>query len=125
MISMKKFPLIAIVALLPLAGCAAGDRGIVSPHQPIVSAAGAHVPNCPDWSDSNLPMSEGQSSNYGCATAVNLAAMIADPNDLIRGRTDAPAGADATKATRAIKAWRDVAPTGMRGIEKTSAKAGS
>lgn len=122
---MKKLPLIAIAVLLPLTGCAVGDRGVVSPHQPIVSAAGATVPNCPNWSDSNLPMSEGQSSNYGCATAVNLAAMIADPNDLIRGRTDAPAGTDATKATRAIKAWREMPPTGKQGIEKTSSKAGS
>ncbi|QJU59509.1 hypothetical protein HL653_18690 [Sphingomonas sp. AP4-R1] len=122
---MKTLPLIAIVASLPLAGCAVGDRGLVSPHQPVVSAAGATVANCPDWSDRTLPMSEGQSSNYGCATAVNLAAMVADPNDLVRGRTDVAAAADATKATRAIKAWRDIGPSAMRGIEKTSSKAGN
>jgi pilus assembly protein CpaD len=119
---MKKHPLIAIVALLPLAGCAAGERGLVSPHQPIVSAAGATVPNCPNWSDKDLPESEGQSSNYGCATALNLAAMIADPNDLIRGRTDTTTGADPSIATRALKVWRESGQTGRQGVEKTSSK---
>jgi pilus assembly protein CpaD len=120
---MKKLPLIAIMALLPLAGCAAGDRGLSSPHQPVVAGAGATVPNCPDWSDKDLPMSEGQSSNYGCATALNLAAMIADPNDLIRGRTDEKTGADPALTSRAIKAWRDTGQTGKQGVEKISSKA--
>lgn len=119
---MKSLPLIATALALPLAGCAAGERGLVSPHQPVVSAAGATVPGCPDWSDSKLPMSEGQSSNYGCATAMNLAAMIADPNDLVRGRTDSSAGSDPALATRALKAWRDAGTTGKQGIEKTSSK---
>jgi pilus assembly protein CpaD len=120
---MKKHLFLAIMPLVPLAGCAAGERGLVSPHQPVVSAAGAHVPNCPDWSDTNLPMSEGQSSNYGCATALNLAAMIADPNDLIRGRTDTATGADPALASRALKAWRDNGQTGKQGVEKISSKA--
>ncbi|MDO6413171.1 CpaD family pilus assembly lipoprotein [Sphingomonas sp. BIUV-7] len=119
---MKMLPLIALAALLPLAGCAAGERGVVSAHQPIVTAVGASVPNCPDWSDRDLPMSEGQSSNYGCATAVNLAAMIADPADLVRGRTDASTGTDPALAARAIKSWRETGTTGKQGVDKTSSK---
>jgi pilus assembly protein CpaD len=120
---MKISSLIVIAALLPLAGCAAGERGVSSPHQPVVSAAGATVPGCPDWSDKDLPMSEGQSSNYGCATAVNLAAMIADPRDLVRGQTDPMTGADPAVAQRALKAWRETGTTGKQGIDKTSSKA--
>jgi pilus assembly protein CpaD len=120
---MKKLPLIATIALLPLAGCAAGDRGLVSPHQPVISAAGATVANCPDWSDKDLPMSEGQSSNYGCAAALNLAAMIADPNDLVRGRSDTATGTDPALAMRALKSWRDTGQTGKQGVEKLSSKA--
>lgn len=120
---MKFSPLLPLAALLPLAGCAAGERGIVSAHQPVVSAIGTTVPGCPDWSDAKLPMSEGQASNYGCATAVNLAAMIADPRDLVRGQTDPMTGADPAVAQRALKAWRDIGPSGKQGIEKTSSKA--
>lgn len=119
---MNKHPILATAILLTLGGCAAGDRGLVSPHQPVVSATGATVPNCPDWSDSELPMSEGQSSNYGCATAVNLAAMIADPRDLVRGQTDATTGGDPALATRAIKSWREMGTTAKQGVEKTSSK---
>ncbi|PZU08600.1 CpaD family pilus assembly lipoprotein [Sphingomonas sp.] len=120
---MKKHSFIAILALLPLAACATDDRGLVSQHQPVVSTAGATVPGCPDWSDRDLPPGEGQSSNYGCATALNLAAMIDDPRDLVRGRTDATTGADATIATRAVKTWRDTGQTGKQGVEKTGSKA--
>jgi pilus assembly protein CpaD len=119
---MKTLALLTI-ATLALAGCAAGERGLVSPHQPVVSAAGATVPGCPDWSDRELPMSEGQSSNYGCATALNLAAMIADPADLLRGRTDTRTGRDAGISTDAIKAWREFGTTGKQGVEKQSSKA--
>ena len=117
---MRSVSLIAIVIALPLAGCAAGERGIVSPHQPLVSAIGATVPGCPDWRDKDLPASEGQSSNYGCATATNLAAMVADPNDLLRGRsTD---GSDPARTVRALKAWREGGQTGQAGIAKVSSK---
>lgn len=53
----------------------------------IVTRSTASVPSCPDWrtkSDSNF--NTGNHSNYGCSTNSNMAAMIADPEDLIRGR---------------------------------------
>lgn len=120
---MAPFVRIAIATLpIVLSACAAGERGLISPHQPLVSAAGAAVPSCPDWSDTALTASEGQASNYGCATAVNLAAMVADPADLVHGKHgDGAGGADV--AVRAIKAQRENG-TG-KAIEKTSAKAGS
>jgi pilus biogenesis lipoprotein CpaD len=96
-------------AALMVSACAVGDRGMVSPHQPVVGADGAYVPNCPDWSDNRASGHEGQSANYGCATATNLAAMIADPADLLRGRSaDASSG---ELASRALKAWREIEPS--------------
>ena len=52
----------------------------------------AHAAGCPDWSRANLiDLSELNSSNFGCATADNLARMVADPRDLSVGRPTAPA----------------------------------
>src|SRR3546814_10746706 len=52
----------------------------------IVTRASAHVPGCPDWSSkSSLNPTNATSSNYGCATNSNLASLVADPNDLIKG----------------------------------------
>ncbi len=49
-------------------------------------------PSCPDWSRANiLDNANSNSSNYGCATASNLARMVADPRDLVVGRSLAPA----------------------------------
>lgn len=47
---------------------------------------------CPDFRRTNLmDLSELNSSNFGCATADNLARSIADPRDLAAGRTLGPA----------------------------------
>lgn len=118
-----RFSLLAGMAAL--GGCTHGDRGLVSPHQPVVSAAGATVPGCPDWSDYQLQTTEGQASNYGCATALNLAAMIADPQDLLHGRNSTGVGSGET-ASKAVKAFRETAPSGKGGtIATVSSKAGS
>ncbi|HTT80068.1 MAG TPA: CpaD family pilus assembly lipoprotein [Stellaceae bacterium] len=57
------------------------------------------LPPCPNWSKppdgdfTNTPP-----SNFGCATADNLALMVASPTDLVRGRQLAPAGGAVTAA---------------------------
>jgi pilus assembly protein CpaD len=55
-------------------------------------------------------------SNYGCATNSNLAAMIADPEDLVRGKTGGPQ-VDAALSGKAIKAYREAQPTGVKGLK--------
>lgn len=53
----------------------------------VVTRSTASVPNCPNWSkttDSNFNSSNHP--NYGCAMNSNLAAMVDDPEDLVRGR---------------------------------------
>jgi pilus assembly protein CpaD len=50
----------------------------------VVSRTKADVPGCPDWSRSSVGNYTGDApSNFGCATNANLAATIANPNDLI------------------------------------------
>lgn len=107
------------LAALALAGCQVGDRFLETSKQPVVSGTHASVPGCPDWSDAAWNTAEGNAANYGCATNSNLAAMVADKADLLHGKA-APTGADV--AVRAIKAWRDLGPSGKGGIEKVSAK---
>ncbi|MFN3620332.1 CpaD family pilus assembly protein [Sphingorhabdus sp.] len=63
--------------------------GAISPGsiRVVVTRSQASVPSCPDWStthESNY--NAGNHSNHGCATNSNLAAMVADPEDLVRGR---------------------------------------
>lgn len=85
----------------------------------IVARASAHVPNCPDWaSKSSINPNNATSSNYGCATNSNLAAMVADPNDLIKGAS--ADRNDPVSATRAIKTYREKAPTGAGDLKGTA-----
>jgi pilus assembly protein CpaD len=45
------------------------------------------LPGCPDWTDKGgITHSNQPTSNWGCANAVNLGLMVADPGDLVRGR---------------------------------------
>jgi pilus assembly protein CpaD len=72
----------------------------------------ASVPGCPDWSDKPETNGMGSTSrNYGCGVNGNLAAMIANPEDLVRGRTGTSDLRGAT-SNRAIQVYRDKVPTG-------------
>ena len=69
----------------------------------------ASVPNCPNWSDApGNPMTNALHSDFGCTTALNLAAMVADPHDLIAGRPMGPAVGD--RALAAIHVYRTGKP---------------
>ncbi len=76
-----------------------------------VTRPGAHVPSCPDWSRrSDEDFSNRPSSNFGCADAVNLAAQVADPADLIVGRGRATTAAGPLAAAVAAVAADRVKP---------------
>lgn len=81
----------------------------------IVSRSTASVPGCPNWGDRfEIDLQGGLSSDYGCATNGNLAAMIANPEDLVEGRqTHSRLGG--MISSRAIKAFNAAAPTGGGG----------
>lgn len=69
----------------------------------VVSRSKAEVPGCPDWSRSSSGNYKGDApSNYGCATNANLAASIANPNDLI-GFGHQSTSTDNTNGTNAIR----------------------
>ena len=112
---------------LLLSGDVPVTTGAVAPGyvRVIVTRASASVPSCPNWSSrSAINVNNATSANYGCATNSNLAAMVADPNDLIKGTSERDN--DPTTATRAIKTYRDKPPTGagdLRG-QATSNNAG-
>jgi pilus assembly protein CpaD len=83
--------------------------GVNSANQPVVSPDGAVVPNCPKFKAMELDPGATTDPNYGCAINSNLAAMVADPMDLIHGKSDNRT--DTNSATRAIKAWNEFEPT--------------
>jgi pilus assembly protein CpaD len=93
----------------------------------VVTRATASVPGCPDWSSkSSINFNNATSSNYGCAMNSNLAAMVADPNDLIKG-TSAD-HQDPASSARAIKTYRERPPTGageLQGVSTTTKKGAS
>jgi pilus assembly protein CpaD len=92
----------------------------------VVSRATASVPGCPDWSRKASPELVGSTmSNYGCASNAVLAAMVADPLDLIEGRAPGEVS-DTDISTRAINTYRTAAPTGTRGLKtETTSKVGN
>ena len=82
----------------------------------VVSRTRASVPDCPDWHEASQPNYNNHSgSNYGCATGSNLAAMIANPEDLVHGRGGSDIG-DTRTATKAVDAYRNAVPTGNKGL---------
>lgn len=88
----------------------------------VVSRTAAFVPGCPDWSrPSNANFTGDRTSNYGCATNTNLAAMIADPRDLVAGRgVAANARPDGAVSSKAIRTYRGQQPTGLGGLKTES-----
>jgi pilus assembly protein CpaD len=88
----------------------------------IVSRTKAVVPNCPNWSKAPTPNYDDTStSNFGCAVNSNLAAMIADPQDLVYGR-EGSGVTDATTSTKAVDQYRKAALTGAGGLAAASSK---
>ena len=84
----------------------------------------ASVPGCPDHSRMTGIEFEGNTnSNYGCAVNSNLAAMIARPEDLVRGQPGAPT-ADPAVSYKAIDQLRKAPPTGAAGLKVESTKQG-
>lgn len=81
----------------------------------VVSRSRATVPSCLDSRRNLEPSFEHNSvTDYGCAINTNLAAMVANPADLVRG-TAGGSDYDAQWGTRAITTLRSATPTGNGG----------
>ena len=101
------------LAALLLAGCTQSfiddlDRGSQSKLLNITMTTDGvvlTVPGCPDWTKpTRVNYSNSVHSNFGCADAINLGAMIANPADLWAGRD--PGAADGVAAA-AIQRYRN------------------
>ena len=98
--------------------------GVVQPGsvRVVVARRRATVPNCPNWKQASQPDWNNKTmSNYGCAVNSNLAAMVADPEDLIHGR-EAAAVTDTQAATRAVQLYRSKPLTGAGGLQDITTK---
>ncbi len=100
--------------------------GYLNPGQArvVITRSKASVPGCPDWSakaDSNYR--NATSPGFGCANNSNLAAMIADPQDLIEGKKGSGETVIAT-SNKAITTYRETAPTGAAGLQEASNNGG-
>jgi pilus assembly protein CpaD len=90
----------------------------------IVSRMRAYVPGCPDHSrTSGIDFNSNTNSNFGCASNSSLAAMVARPEDLVRGQPGAESN-DADAAAKAIGTMRRAAPTGAGGLKGEATRGG-
>ena len=62
--------------------------------------------------------------NFGCSVNSNLAAMVANPEDLVNGREGSGVG-DAMTASKAVGAYRAAPPTGTQGLKDINTKKGN
>jgi pilus assembly protein CpaD len=81
----------------------------------VIESVVASAPACPNWSrPPGNDAANAVHSDFGCASAANLAAMVADPRDLMVGRALKPASGDA--AVAAIARYRQgVSPSTVAG----------
>lgn len=95
--------------------------GTIAPGQMriVLTRSSAQVPGCPDWSTrSAVGSTNSTTSNYGCASNANLAAMVADATDLVRGQSSLTN--DPLQASKAITTFRTAPPTGAEGLSDDS-----
>lgn len=99
----------------------AGDPGTI---RVVVSRMTAMVKGCNDWSrDSSVDYEQNTSSFYGCAINTNLAAMVANPEDLVHGSANRR-GADPATVVKSIETYRTAKPTGGGGVTVKSESTG-
>jgi len=88
----------------------------------VVSRRRAEVPNCPNWSRPASPDYANRAmSNFGCSVNANLAAQVANPEDLLHGQ-DGGAVADARTGAKAVQFYRAAPPSGANGLQDVSTK---
>ena len=103
---------------LMLSDTAPVTAGALQPGQArvVITRATASVPGCPDWSaKSDMNYGNATSPGFGCAINSNLAAMVADPQDLLEGKKGASETVIAT-SNKAISSYREMEPTGKAGL---------
>jgi len=91
----------------------------------VITRTTASVPGCPDWGKRNdANYANATSPGYGCAVNGNLAAMVANPEDLLHGQQ----GTGETvimSSTKAIETYREKANTGAGDLKAPSTGGGN
>lgn len=86
-------------------GAALDDPAVADTAYVYIGRYEVTVPGCPDWRKPVVAdFSNKESTNLGCANAMNLALMLADPGDLNWG--DALSGADGQREAAVIDRYR-------------------
>jgi pilus assembly protein CpaD len=85
----------------------AGQHGDAATVRLVYVATTAEVESqCGQWNEDVLDTFENRNyQNFGCSTQKNLAAMVANPEDLLGPRGESEI--DATRRTNVINDWRD------------------
>ena len=90
----------------------------------VVTRSRAYVPGCPDWSAQLSVYNDNATApGFGCAINSNIAAMVADPEHLLKGA----AGTGETvvmSSNKAISTYRAAKPTGADGLPEVSSQEG-
>lgn len=105
---------------------APATQGMVAPGsvRVVVARRRAEVPGCPNWSRPSAPDFANHSmSNYGCSVNSNIAAMVANPEDLLHGR-EGTGTTDTFTASRAVELYRTTPPSGSKGLQDVTPKGG-
>jgi pilus assembly protein CpaD len=90
----------------------------------VVTRSHAYVPGCPDWTEHVSDYGNNATTQgYGCAINGNLAAMIADPEQLLHG-AGGTGNTVIMSSTKAIETYRDQQPTGAKGLPVVSSESG-
>lgn len=84
-------------AMQPVFHAAAGDAAVITAHQTVDAPVACDPGPIPGFSD------QAPITPFGCSSAVNLARMVADPNDLYRGQPLDPAYGP--QAVRAVETY--------------------
>ena len=88
----------------------------------VVSRTIASVPNCPNWERPSQPNYNNKSMpGFGCAVNGNMAAMVANPEDLFHGR-EGTGVLDTATAAKAVDVYRKKQPTGSGGLQAINTK---
>lgn len=88
----------------------------------VVARRRATVPGCPNWNQHSQPDWDNKTMpSFGCGVNSNLAAMVANPEDLLHGREGATV-TDSVTAIRAVDMYRKKVPTGQGGLQDISPK---
>lgn len=88
----------------------------------VVSRTVASVPGCPNWERPASPNYNNKMlPGFGCSVNGNLAAMVANPEDLVHGR-EGSGVIDTATAAKAVNVYRTTPPTGTKGLSDISTK---